>query len=250
MTERVFYAAGNTGALTHAATELKRNGFAFTDSPTQAVTHLLLPVPSFSLSSEELRQVLAGLPKDITVFGGFLDRPELTGYKRFDLLEDEIYLAKNAQITAHCAVTVAAERLPVTMEGCQVLILGWGRIGKCLAALLKAMDAEVTVAARKETDRAILNALGYGAEDIAALSYILRRYRVIFNTVPYPVLSEDQLTHCRPDCLKIELASKPGIAGNDVIQARGLPGKMAPESSGKLIARTILRICAQKEGKL
>lgn len=42
------------------------------------------------------------------------------------------------------------------------------------------------------------------------------------------------------NCLKIELASLPGIAGDDVIPARGLPGIYVPESSGKLIADTLL----------
>jgi hypothetical protein len=39
------------------------------------------------------------------------------------------------------------------------------------------------------------------------------------------------------------------MAGDDVIDARGLPGKLAPESSGKLIAQRILQLCAQKEAK-
>jgi hypothetical protein len=47
--------------------------------------------------------------------------------------------------------------------------------------------------------------------------------------------------------VKIELASSPGLEGDDVIEALGLPGKYAPETSGKLIARTILRLCAGKE---
>jgi dipicolinate synthase subunit A len=72
-------------------------------------------------------------------------------------------------------------------------------------------------------------------------------YRVIFNTVPSPVITEDESAQCRSDCLKIDLASEVGIAGDDVLWARGLPGKDAPESSGKLIAKTILRLCCGKE---
>jgi hypothetical protein len=49
------------------------------------------------------------------------------------------------------------------------------------------------------------------------------------------------LSECPGKALKIDLASQPGIGGNDVIWARGLPGKNAPESSGKLIAQTVLR---------
>ena len=249
MTERVFFAAENTKALGFAAAELEKLGFHVTDTPSNEVTHLLLAAPS-AISAPALSAVLDAVPKSVTVIGGKLDRPELDQYRRFDLLKNELYLAKNAAITASSAVTIAASTLPVSLEGCPVLVLGWGRIGKCLAQLLKAMGALVCVAARKETDRAMLSALGYDTEDIAALDYILRRYRVIFNTVPAPVLSDRQAKHCRGDCLKIELASSPGIGGDGVIAARGLPGKYLPESSGKLIARTILKFCAQEEGML
>lgn len=47
--------------------------------------------------------------------------------------------------------------------------------------------------------------------------------------------------------MKIDLASKPGIGGTDVLWARGLPGKFAPESAGKLIAQTILRLLKEEE---
>ena len=45
----------------------------------------------------------------------------------------------------------------------------------------------------------------------------------------------------------IDLASKLGIEAEDVIWARGLPGKDAPETSGDLIARTVIRLTAKKE---
>ena len=40
----------------------------------------------------------------------------------------------------------------------------------------------------------------------------------------------------------IELASKPGMGGEHIISARGLPGKMRPAQSGKLIADTFMRL--------
>ena len=43
-------------------------------------------------------------------------------------------------------------------------------------------------------------------------------------------------------CLKIDLASCPGILARDTIYARGLPGIHAPESSGQLIADTVFRL--------
>ena len=249
MIKRLIFATEESRALTYAATELEKLGVEFTSDPSKSVTHLLLPVPC-KLSQEKLTDILAQLPQNITLIGGHLDRPELSGYTKIDLLKDEQYQAENAMITAYCAITLAAPSLPLIWQNCPVLILGWGRIGKCLGKRLHSLDADVSIAARKETDLAMATALGYDTQNIYDLSYILRRYRVIFNTVPYPVLTREQTVHCRPDCLKIELASKPGILCDDVIDVRGLPGKLAPESSGKLIARTVMRLFTRKEEAL
>lgn len=247
MNGQIFYAAGHTNALNYAAAVLQQKGFLFAKQPDNTVTHLLLGVPSFkpdgSLQSDRpLEDILSGLSDNVTIFGGNLDCPELANYKTKDLLKDPLYLAENANITAHCAIKHAITRLPVTLYRCPVLVVGWGRIGKCLADLLKQMGAIVTVAARKECDRAMLTALGYETEDSTNINYSLFRYRVIFNTVPTMVLPRQSTEFCHKDCLKIDLASKPGIDADNVIWARGLPNKDAPASSGALIARTILRL--------
>ncbi len=252
MNKIILCAAGSSPAVDFALQALTQRGIQISEKPTADVTHLLLPVPSFEKDGRirgggVLEHILADLPQAVTVIGGNLNHPALQGYPKIDLLRSGLYLAKNAAITADCAIRVAAQKMPVVWESCPVLIVGWGRIGKCLAAQLKAMGAAVTVAARKSADREILRALGCGAEDPETLSHGLSAYRVIFNTVPAPVLSEPQLRHCRRNCLKIELASTPGIAGDSVISALGLPGKMAPESSGNLIAQSIIRIIAQQE---
>lgn len=247
-----FFSAGRTDALEHCIRFLRHRGCSVSAVPNAQVTHLLLPVPSFEADGSlkgggELQGVLDQLPKDITVFGGNLNTPVLDGYKTADLLADPVYLAENANITAHCALKLAMKLLPITLRGCPVLIIGWGRIGKCLAALLRQIGAHVAVYARKEADRAMLLALGYETADIAPPAYDLMRYRVIFNTAPVMLLPEELLKNCSPDCLKIDLASLPGMAGEDVIIARGLPNKDAPESSGILIGQTVLRFATKKE---
>ena len=252
MNQVLLYAAGNTPALRHACRTLAKNGIAVTDIPGPDVTHLLLPAPAFEKDGRIkgggiLEHILADLPESVTVIGGNLTHPILAGYPVLDLLQDGLYLAKNAAITAEGAVRVAAQHLDITFTDCPILIIGWGRIGKCLGALLKSMGAKVTVAARKSGDRDILRALGYCADDPQTMTYALRNYRVIFNTVPTMVLDESKLRYCARNCLKIELASLPGIAGNEVVDGRGLPGRMTPESSGQLIARTVIRFLAEKE---
>ena len=252
MNNTIIFTAGNTPALCVAKQALYDRGITVTETPDPDVTHLLLPVPSFEADGRikgggMIEHILADLPEDVTVIGGLLQHPFLSGYKTMDLLADPYYLAHNAAITADCAIRIAGKNLPVVFHGCCVLIIGWGRIGKCLADQLKAMGARVSVAARKESDRAMLRALGFCTEDPAKLGPSLMRYRVIFNTAPQPVLSKTQLRYAPPDCLLIDLASKRGIDSTNVIWARGLPGKDTPESSGMLIAKTVLRMIRQQE---
>lgn len=248
MNDWVFYSPESTSAIDYALHELELRGASISHNPSSHVTHLLLGSPC-RMSDGALKDILKDLPPNVHILGGKLRSPALSGFTCTDLLEDPVYLARNAMITAHCAIKLAAEALPVTWEECPVLVLGWGRIGKCLCQKLHNNGATVSVAARKPADRAMAEALGYEAEDIQTLDYILRRYRVIFNTVPSPVLSVKQLACCRDGCLKYELASQPGLVGEGIIDARGLPGKYAPESSGRLIARSVLRLCAQKEAE-
>ena len=247
MSSLKFYAAGASAALEYCLEELSRLGCEISVQPDKTVTHLLLPVPAFEApgilkGGTSLQPVLEQLADDVIVFGGNLQDPLLESYKTVDLLQDALYLAENAQITAHCAVKAVLQQLPVTLFGCNVLVIGWGRIGKCLSSLLRQMGAYVTVAARKETDRAMALALGYDALDLGHRSYSLVGFQVVFNTAPAMVLPADRLSYCRPDCILMDLASSPGMESNRVIRARGLPGKLAPESSGKLMAKSILRL--------
>lgn len=234
---QLFYTAGSTPALSRAVEYLQARGIDFAPRTDLMVTHLLLPVPSFTPEGQivgggDLRVLLPQLSRDITVIGGNLEHPLLEDYRRIDLLRDAGYLARNAMITAHCALGYAIRQLPVTLEGCRVLVIGWGRIGKCLCKLLHGLDASITVAARKETDRAMAQSLGFQAVDTQNIDPA--GYRLIFNTVPAMVLPQGA------QGVKIDLASLPGIGGEGVLWARGLPGKDAPESSGQCIADSVI----------
>ena len=250
MSKYIFYSPTKAPALLAAAEKLKSRGYGVVNRPCESVTHLLLPVPSFNPDGTikgggDFSELIETLPHNITVVGGLL--PDLPGLKCMDLLKDPEYLAENAYITAHCAIRLATMQLPITMRKCKVLIIGWGRIGKCLTRLLRAMEAELTVAARKESDRAMAHALGYNAIPLASIGDHLNSYRLIFNTVPDLILDESYESEYSEKCLKIDLASIRGIEGKDVLWARGLPGKDAPESSGALIAKTTIRLLDRKE---
>lgn len=248
LNNHLLYTIGCSDSCRYASFLLGKNGFALTDHPSPEVSHLLLDVPSFDASGAlrdgtDLKELLRMLPKSISIIGGNLHQSYLQDYRKIDLLQDPYYLSRNAAITAECALQVTAPYLKTTFAESPVLILGWGRIGKCLSKLLADIGCPVTVAARNSRDRAMLEALGYKSADFPKVPEILNRYKVLLNTVPdLPLHIHDE------SIIAIDLASYPGMRGDHVIQARGLPGKYAPESSGKLIADTIQRMI--QEGTL
>ena len=233
---RTLYFPQLTPALGYAREELSRAGIR-TVSQGEAAGCWLFPVPT--------REVLRFPEPGTLVIGGDLNRPELSGFSRLDLLEDPIYLAENARLTAECALKLLGERLQTSILGCGILIIGWGRIGKCLAKLLHGMGARVVVAARKPADLGMLTALGYEAAEISKIPELLPKMRAVINTAPAPVLTDTADFHGA----KLDLASVKGIAGEDVLWARGLPGKMLPEASGQLIARRVMALLYCKEGQ-
>ena len=247
MKKNRIFLAGTTAACRYAGEYLAKCGIPVSNEPAEDASYILLDVPSFR-SDGQLRQggqpegLLMQLPMNVTICGGNLDLCALRGYRCIDFLKDEAYLCRNAYITAECALDVAMPLMGRTFRHCPVLIVGWGRIGKCLAQLLKDLGARVTLGVRDSRQAEILKVLGYDALLMHQVPGELGRFRLIYNTVPAPVLSRGDLSLCREDCVKIELASGNGLEGEDIVIARGLPGIHMPESSGRLIAETFLRL--------
>ena len=86
---------------------------------------------------------------------------------------------------------------------------------------------------------------GYAACEWAELPAELGRFAAVFNTVPALVLPEKLLLAMQPGALIIDLAS--GSGGTDfaaaeklglaAVHALSLPGKVAPQTAGELLAR-------------
>lgn len=226
-------------AIRYAAESLTELGISVTQRCEPDVTHVLLPVPSFSAGDEYLAHLLTKLPDELIISGGNLHSPLLEGYRTVDFLQDPYYLAENAAITADCAIEILNKRMDGEPNRKRALIIGWGRIGKCLGRKLNRLGAEVTIAARKPSDLAMIRALGCRSVAISDAADEMSRYDMILNTVPVLLFPD---IPAKQNAVILELASKPGITGKNIIDGRGLPGKMAPVRSGKLIAETFIRL--------
>lgn len=174
--------------------------------------------------------------------------------KIYDILLNEDYNILNAVATAEAALGIAIKNTSFNISDCNALVVGFGKIGKVLAKDLKGIGANVTVAARKSSDRAYSKNVNYMAISTDEIKGNAIKYKIIFNTVPKLLIDEDVIKNLSPDCLIIDLASIPGGVDFDAcdkykikaLHALGLPGKYSPQTSGEITAEIILNL---KDGK-
>lgn len=173
------------------------------------------------------------------------------GIEIINYFEREELAVLNAVPTAEGALAIAINELPVMINGLDVLVTGYGRIGRLTARYFAALGAEVRVSARKKADIARITADGLSPVDFndeAAFAVAAASAELIVNTVPFPILEEVQFGK---DAVLIELASQPCTgerADLRIINAGGLPGKLAPVSAGRIIAGTIENILDERSG--
>jgi len=177
------------------------------------------------------------------ICGGMLPAED----ERFFDYYDEPMMLRNADVTAEAALVLAGNSIGGCLNGCRAVVVGYGRIGKRLAAKARALGCNVTVAARKERDHALIRMCGHEAIGFDTLSDALCRADVVFNTVPAEVFCESMLLRMPAHVPLIDLADS--IPSPRAIRATGLPGKYAPEAAGKILADSVRRILT-KEGIL
>lgn len=167
-----------------------------------------------------------------------------------DIMKREELAVLNTIATAEGTIQVAIENTNRILHGSEVLILGFGRIGKVLARKLAGLSVKVTCAARKDEDLAWIEAYGHKSLNINNLGENLRLFDIIINTVPHIILTEQKLEYVKKETLLIDLASNPGGIDKKAIKDRNLkfvwalslPGKVAPTTSAEFIKNTIYNI--------
>ena len=232
--------------------------------------NLILPLPCsngegflktpFSKERIRLSEILEHLSEGTVLMGGLVPEEivsaaEKRGIFVFDYYYREEFAVRNAALTAEAAAAIVMEMLTESISTVPVLILGHGRIGRLLSAILKALDAKVTVAARRYSELAWIRSEGMTPLEFRHIDEEIGKFRVIFNTVPAMVLTRERLMLADKSAVIIDLASEPcgtdfsaaeelGISAK---KALGLPGKFAPKTAGEILKETVLNILSEKE---
>ena len=271
----------NERALIKEGYDVKFFGFEEADIPKEAeniydvaefekAKNVVLPLPcsdregylktAFSKKKTLLSDVVEHVPEGAVLMGGLLPQKTVSEAKErkisvFDYYYREEFAVRNAALTAEAAVSKLLEMLTESISAMPVLVLGYGRIGRLLSAILKALDAKVTVAARRFSDLAWIRSEGMEPLEFRLLENEIGRFKVVFNTVPAGVLTKEKLVLMDKGAIIIDLASEP--CGTDFFAAKelgitaekalGLPGKFAPKTAGEILKETVLNIISETE---
>ena len=229
--------------------------------------YIILPVPAsrnkkvinapFSNSDIVLSEKLFSNLKNKVVFAGIvsslIEDVKPSGLYIRDYYQREDFLIPNALLTAEGAVSIALKEYGKSIFSSRCLVVGFGRIGKILAKLLKNMGAKVTVSARSVKDVSLAKISGFETTNVSKISE-KTDFDLIFNTVPALVLNEGVLGYLSSARMIIDLASSPGGTdklaaeklGIKLIPALGIPGKCFPEAAGEIIADVIYKMIEEE----
>lgn len=192
------------------------------------------------------------------VFGGKADEKVTEIAKKYNVKINDYFLREemaieNAVPTAEGAVEIAMRETSKTIFHSKCLVTGYGKCAKVLSNLLKSMGANVDITARKYSDLSLANINGCGSFHISLLPQNAKNYDVIFNTVPSMIIDEKVL-NTLDKTLVIDIASLPGGVDFEkakklnvkTIHALSLPGKVAPDTAGDIILKTVLNMIKER----
>ncbi len=205
-------------------------------------------VAPFSQKTITFCDIMSNTTSDQMLFGGML--PDLhADIITIDYSIDESFLLSNTVPTAEGALQLLMEHSSDTVFGSNIAIVGYGRVAKQAAWILRAIGAHVTVFARSHTARTQAEILGYDTQNLSHILHYHSQYDAVINTVPNILFTSDSLKTANAHTCFMELASAPGGFDMDAISqyrlnyipAGGLPGKVAPRAAAKYMKNTILK---------
>lgn len=175
---------------------------------------------------------------------------EITNRKLVPLfLRDDLAIL-NSIPTAEGVLKLAIEHTDFMLHGSQVMVLGYGRVGKTIARLFSAVGANVIVTSKDHAELARILESGLTPVHLKDLEKEVNNVEICINTIPHLILTPTVLSNMPPNALIIDVASKPGGTdfqyaeeiGLKTLWALGLPGKVAPKSAGEFLGKVVANL--------
>lgn len=197
---------------------------------------------------------LVNTKENVRIFSG-VSTPCLD--KMLKLAKRECYYLMNDMdvVKANCIPTVEGilgdiiYNTPITIKDAKVLIFGYGNIGSMLVHYLNLLGANISVFVIKEDDKVELDNMKIKCfyKSHNDLIEQISCSDIIINTAPTCVISDHDIRFINRDAYVLDIASYPHGIDQEVLAEYfikgklylGIPGKIAPKTSGKILSKKI-----------
>lgn len=226
---------------------VKDTGIVIAENIEDAVkdcSAVVLPTPV----TDKWNYVAELITDDVMVFGWVVP-PAFEHFQVYDFRNMDEVALKNAVATAEGTLAEAIKHGSINITGSRCLVLGYGRCGREIASLFRAVRAYVTVADRNNNKR---EDVAFHGMDVCGIfeREDYSEYDFVINTVPARVLGRREIDKLNKEVVIIDIASIPG--GTDFVYCKeqgikavhclGLPGKYSPKTSGEVLGIAVAGI--------
>lgn len=195
-------------------------------------------------------EVLKRMPSGISLFCGTIsdEAQKVLKEKKIkyvNLLKNETFAIKNAQLTAEGVLSLIIENSEKSIFENKILILGAGRVAKSCADVFKSLNLNFAIASYNKAKFPENNY--FSKRNYLGKNFVkhLQNFDVIINTIPAKIFDDKMLEKIADETVFIETASTPCLDESKAknfkyIKAPGLPQKFSASTAGKLMMKNIL----------
>jgi dipicolinate synthase subunit A len=229
----------------------------------QSFSHLVvLPIPStkdnkhITNTDILLEQTLVNVSVGSKIVGyglpeEYKERAIALGAEVYDAGFDEIFLLKNAYLTALGALGYILSTVDRELAEIRFGIFGYGRIGRILAQMLLFLGAKLTVYTSKFLSRVELGTYGIDSSEVSYArkdACVLDGLDILINTAPTDMSGICREAKIPRDVRVIELASGNNFSGIEGVERLpGIPEKSYPESAARAYLEAIIRLAREEK---
>lgn len=242
----------------------EQNIISYTEDILPTLDGIVLPVQgtdesggiTSSFTDEPLfltEEMLKNTPNDCKIFTGatndyLKNTVDKTNRILIQLFKQKKAAILNAVPTAEGVLELAMRHTSRTINKSNVLVLGYGNVGREVANLFKNVGANVFISIRNSSNNNNIKKEEVSLFDLKLLKKNINQMDICINTIPAYILTKEILDEVKQTTPIIDVASDPGGTNFKyakkqsltAIHALGLPGKIAPETAGEIMASIIM----------
>lgn len=165
-------------------------------------------------------------------------------------MKDKDVILNNTILTVEGIISNIIENTDITLNNSNVMVIGYGNIGKRLVNILISMGANVSVSVIDQMDKKILDKLKINniySNNINDMTNLIRNSNIIINTAPTLIIDKKYINYIDEHTYILDISSAPHGIDKNLLDEKniknkiylGIPSIIAPKTSGYILSKKI-----------